>query len=147
MTRRPTSRQLRPRAGLTLLALAGLLIVGCGERGPRIVVLADTEPPTVTDVLVFPEQVTLFALGDTVRFTAAPLDSLGNVIDNVTLVWASLDVGIASIASDGLALARGQGQTVVTATVDDVVGRAFLAVSLQNAAVPAIAPTARAGGR
>ena len=143
MTRRSTRQPGRLRTSACLTALATLLLVGCGERGPRIVVLADTEPPTVTDVLVFPEQVTLFALGDTVRFTAAPLDSLGNVVDNVTVVWASLDVGIASIASDGLALARGQGQTVVTATVDDVVGRAFLAVSLQNAAPGLVPPAGR----
>lgn len=140
MTRRPTSRpgSLRPLAGLTLMALATLLLVGCGERGPRIVVLADTEPPAVAEVVVFPSPVTLFALGDTVRFTATPLDSLGAVIDDVTVVWASLDVGIASITSDGLALARGQGQTVITATAEDVVGRAFLAVSLQGAAAVAV---------
>ncbi len=121
----------------SLAALTALVLVGCGERGPRIVVLADSSPPTVVDVEVFPDRVTLFSLGDTVRFAAAPLDSVGNVIEDVTVVWASRDVGIASITQDGLALARGQGQTVVTATAGGVEGRAFLAVSLQGTSTAA----------
>jgi hypothetical protein len=114
------------------------MLVGCGERGPRIVVFADSRPPTVADVEVFPDRVTLFSLGDTVRFAAAPLDSLGNVIEDVDVVWASRDVGIASITQDGLALARGQGQTVITATAGGVEGRAFLAVSLQGGLTAAV---------
>lgn len=131
------------RAGLIILVIA--VLVGCGERGPRIVVFADSGPPPVADVEVFPDRVTLFSLGDTIRFVAAPLDSLGNVIDDVTVVWASQDVGIASITQDGLALARGQGQTVITASAGDAQGRAFLAVSLQGGATAAARGAVKGG--
>lgn len=141
------TRRLAALATLAALTtLSSLVLVGCGERGPRIVVHAGGGPPTVADVEVFPDRVTLFSLGDTVRFAAAPLDSVGNVIEDVTVVWASQDVGIASITQDGLALARSQGQTVITATAGGVEGRAFLAVSLQGA-FAADAPGAVGGRR
>lgn len=137
---------LRTSAGVAILAALLPVLVGCGERGPRILVLAGGTTVTVADVDVVPVRFTLLSLGETVQFVATPLDSLGNVIEDVAVVWASQDVSIATITPEGLAVARSQGQTVITATAGGVEGRAFLAVSLQNT-LPGASPGAVSGRR
>jgi uncharacterized protein YjdB len=56
------------------------------------------------------------AIGQTVQFTATPLDSAGNVLVGKTVTWASSDPGVASVTNDGLATGVGVGTATITAT-------------------------------
>ncbi len=68
-------------------------------------------------VLVSPRADSLFALGDTTLLAATVTDRLGAVLYGARLRWESQDTAIAAVDSSGAVVARGPGQTLVTAWV------------------------------
>jgi alpha-tubulin suppressor-like RCC1 family protein len=67
-------------------------------------------------------------LGASLPLAATPRDSLGRPLANRTLVWASGDSAIATVDSNGVALGRAPGSTVITATSESRVGHATVRV-------------------
>ena len=78
---------------------------------------------------VAPGQNTLPALGDTLVFTAAGTDALGNPMTGFTWTWATSNGGVASVDSDGVATALASGSASITATSGTVSGSATLDVT------------------
>ena len=69
----------------------------------------------VASVEVFPPAISL-AIGDTLRLTATPKDSAGNVVSGVEVAWTSSDSTVAGGDRSGLVNAKEEGAADITAT-------------------------------
>ncbi|MDE0356315.1 MAG: Ig-like domain-containing protein [Gammaproteobacteria bacterium] len=94
---------------------------------------AGTAVVTVTQrvarVDVSPEAHTFSALGDSVQLTAAPFDASDNTVENATVTWSSQDDAVATVDSDGVVTAAGNGTTSVSAQAGAASGAAAVTVS------------------
>lgn len=82
---------------------------GTGASDVLVVARIDIEPPGAGLVP-----------GGTQLFTAVPKTSSGIAVPNRTVTWSSANPSIASVSPSGLVTANALGETVVTATVDQV---------------------------
>ncbi|HWQ29066.1 MAG TPA: Ig-like domain-containing protein, partial [Dehalococcoidia bacterium] len=82
---------------------------------------------SIEDVDVLPDTVYFRALGDTARLKARALDKKGAEWSGVVFAWGSLDPGVVSVTTDGLARARGSG---VGRIVASAAGKSDTAVSV-----------------
>lgn len=82
---------------------------GTGASDVLVVARIDIDPPGAGLVP-----------GATQLFTAVPKTSSGIAVPNRTVTWSSANPAIASVSSSGLVTANTLGETVVTATVDQV---------------------------
>ena len=89
----------------------------------------------VASVSVTPGNASLTAVGDTVRFTAVPKDSLGNPVANAQVLWSVNDNTVATIDTLGLAKAKGPGTVLVSAQAQARAGYAALGVTQAVASV------------
>jgi len=100
--------------------LAALFLTACGDTsgtGPP----PQEETPGPASMVVVPEQITLDALGDTVRFSATVWDEMGRVIPDAPLTWYSSDETVAMVDSAGLATSVGDGTATILAAADAAV--------------------------
>ena len=63
------------------------------------------------------------------RFSITPLDSAGDALENRTVTWAVTDPGVATVSDNGLVTAVANGQTAISATVEDSVTHIGVTVS------------------
>jgi hypothetical protein len=103
----------------SLVLLAGAAFLACDDDGG---------PPPVATVSVSPATATLASVGETVQLTATALDRRDNPIAGATFTWTTADAGVASVDTDGLVTAVGNGTVAITATADDVSGDASVTV-------------------
>lgn len=78
---------------------------------------------------VSPSADTLFAVGDTLRITAEPLDANGNAVVDAGVEWSSSDEDVATVDSSGLVTSTGNGSANIAATVGDATGAVAVTVS------------------
>ena len=78
---------------------------------------------------VSPAADTLFAVGDSLQLTAEPFDANGNPVQDVTITWSSEDDAVATVDSDGLVTAAGNGTANITAAAGGASGTATVTVS------------------
>ncbi len=95
----------------------------------------------VASVIVTPEQVSLTALGDTVRLSVELRDRSGRVLPGADVAWASADTMVATVDSAGLVTAAGVGETRVTVAAGGVSGEAHVSVTQSTHSV-AVSPAA-----
>ena len=67
-------------------------------------------------IVIAPEEATLMSLGETVQLTAAVLDQNGQPVDGAVVRWSSGDESVATVSSQGLVTAVGNGVARITAT-------------------------------
>jgi len=91
-----------------------------------------------TTVTISPETVTLQSLGETVRLTATVRDQRGRDVTGVTITWASSDASVASVSSDGLVAAAGNGTATVTGAVGSLSADADVTVEQRPARLRAV---------
>ncbi|WP_420462426.1 Ig-like domain-containing protein [Candidatus Palauibacter sp.] len=95
--------------------------------------VAGTAPVEVSQIVrsisLLPTTDTL-VVGDTLRFTAEPLDGNGQPVAGATTGWSSSDPSVAEVDRSGLATAVGPGRAEILATSGGVAGRARLIVTL-----------------
>ncbi len=82
------------------------------------VVRVDVTPPT-TDLF----------RNETVQLTAKAYNFDGNVVEGKTAVWNSGDNSIVTVSQTGLVTPVNPGETSVYATIDGIIGQAFLTVN------------------
>ena len=70
----------------------------------------------VASVEVSPDSTTLHTIGDTESLTAVAKDANGNAISGATITWSSSNQPVATVSSDGLVTANGEGTATITAT-------------------------------
>jgi hypothetical protein len=101
--------------------------------------LTDTTVVTVVDTTVASVEVTpattSVGVGGTVRLTATPRDSLGNVVTGIPLTWSSSPTAVASVSASGLVTAKAAGTVTITVTSQAATGSATVAVT-ENASGP-----------
>jgi outer membrane protein OmpA-like peptidoglycan-associated protein len=99
----------------------------------------------VVSVSVTPPGATIAVDGGAVQFTAEAYDANRWPVTGKVITWSDSTPSVATLSSNGLATAAGNGTTVIVATVDGVSGAATLTVDIAPAAVvaaPAPAPVA-----
>lgn len=92
------------------------------------------------EVDVGPPEVTLDTQGATADFSVESADANGHPVDDVTYVWRSSAPGVATVDDEGVATARGAGETKIVATAEPggVADTARLTVELNGAPSVAI---------
>ena len=83
----------------------------------------------VSEVAVSPAADTLRAIGDTVRFMAEATDANGHAAEAPEVTWSSADDAVATVDTNGLVTAVGDGVASVTASSGGVSGSAALTVA------------------
>lgn len=97
------------------------------------------DPPAalpVAALVVTPRDVALDS-GQTRLLEASAFDVNGQVLDNVSITWASLDTAIAKVNGSGLVTASRSGTAKVRATVNDRADTATVTVSAPTPVLPA----------
>jgi Bacterial Ig-like domain (group 2) len=108
-------------AVVTLVACQG----GIGQEafgGSSLGAVVDT-------VIISPSSATLTAIGAQQQFTATAEDSLNLPVGGVQFTWSSLDTGVVTVSSNGLARAVRNGTAGVVAQADGISGTASVTVS------------------
>jgi YVTN family beta-propeller protein len=100
------------------------------EGGGLSASAAVTVEQEVVAVEIFPGEVTLETLGETVQFEVAFLDARGFEVEDAPLFWESSDESVATVDQFGLATAVGGGITLIEATSGRYTGGADLEVAL-----------------
>ena len=85
-------------------------------------------PPAVATVTVQPTTATVDT-GKTVQLTAVLRESSGSTLSGRTVIWASANVAIASVAADGLVRGIRAGTVTITATSESKNGSASVTVT------------------
>jgi uncharacterized protein YjdB len=94
-------------------------------------------------VTVTPATAALNSIGDTQQFTAVVRDANGNIVSAAPLAWSSSNLSTTTIdAATGLATARDNGSTTITATSGSAAGSAELLVEQVAASVTVTPATA-----
>ena len=130
----------RPRSFiLTSIALGAVAwAAGCGDD--------TTEPPPPPEparpasIVVTPATAEFTALGATVQLSAEVRDQNGQVMDGVTVTWASSAAGVATVDVAGLVTAAGNGTAMITATAGAVSGSAAVTVAQEVRGVEVLPP-------
>jgi trimeric autotransporter adhesin len=99
----------KPVLRLGVLALL-LLLTSCGGS-------SSDSSATVAKVIVSPSISSLPVRGQQ-KFTATAVNSSGNAITTATFTWSSSNADVASIDSNGIAVAKGSGTALITATAE-----------------------------
>ncbi len=119
-------RRVGALAGSAVLLAVASLLASCGDEEPTAPPLAE---PVATSISVSPTDMTLDALGDTVRLTATVLDQRGQVMVGAAVTWSSSDEAVVAVDAAGLATAVADGDAVVTAAIgEDRAAAASIAV-------------------
>ncbi len=83
------------------------------------------------------------SLGESVRFTATPLDHLGNPVEGASITWTSSSTAVATVGRGGLVTARSNGAATIAATATARGGHAHGTAGIfvaQQAAAVAVDP-------
>ena len=75
-----------------------------------------TVEQVVAEVIVSPDSVTLFVIGDTVQLVASALDANGYAVAEARIGWSSIDPAVATVDTTGMVTAVGVGVVEVQAT-------------------------------
>ncbi len=93
----------------------------------------------VADVRVWPEEMTLGALGDTITLEARAYDANGNVVGDLEFTWSSLEESVARVDAGGRVTSVGNGLAPVEANAQRVSGFSRIRVN-QRAAHVLVSP-------
>lgn len=74
-----------------------------------------SDPSTPTYVVITPATTQLGALGATAQLHATAFDENGNLLEEVTFLWQSSDVEVATVDAAGVTTATGAGTAVIAA--------------------------------
>ncbi len=69
---------------------------------------------TIETVVVTPDSVRLTSVSATIRLTAEAFDQFGRIVNGSDFTWSSGDSSVAIVNNEGLVLATGNGETVIT---------------------------------
>lgn len=112
-----------------------------GASGSATVVVSQE----VAAVQLAPGGDTLTAFGQTRALTATAVDAGGSPVDGVAFSWSSSDESVATVDTDGVVTAVGNGEAEVVATAGTFFGSAPLAVIQQVSGVQ-LSPTSASLG-
>ena len=121
-----------------LICAVAVLLASCGGGEEPVAPPPPAAPSVPTTVTISPAAVTLRSLGETVRLTATVRDQRGQDMTGVTVTWASSDASVASVTSDGLVTAAGNGTASVTGAAGGLSAEADVTVEQRPARLSAV---------
>ncbi|MYK98155.1 MAG: hypothetical protein F4014_04900, partial [Gemmatimonadetes bacterium] len=104
------------------------ITVSSGDLSASVTVTVDFETPT-NRIVVTPESVNLTSIGETAQLSARVLDPRDQEIPNPDLTWASKDKSVATVDAQGVVTAQMNGQTLVTATWEELSASVMVTVA------------------
>lgn len=113
------------------LALGLVLAIGVSACGGSDSPSEPPGPAAVATVTVTPGTAAL-SPGATQQFAAATADASGNALTGRTITWSSSDQQVATVDTNGLATAVGEGTATITATSEGRAGTAEVTVELAD---------------
>jgi plastocyanin len=116
-----------------------VLMVACGGKPSATV---DPNAPAIASVEVSGASAALASIDATAQLSAAAKDSSGATILGVTFAWSSSDIAIASVNTNGLVTAKGNGSATITASAGGKSGTRGVTVRQAVASVAVSPPTA-----
>ena len=129
-----------PRFLLVLAFLALATLTTCGKDSPTKPAPAEPPPPPVPSrITITPSSVTLNAVGQTDTLIAKIYDQYNAVLGSAAVIWSSGNPAVATVSSQGLVTATGNGTTAITARSGSVVSEVPVSV-MQEAARIVIDP-------
>ena len=105
-----------------------VMAAACGgaDKGP-----VEPAAPVPTSITITPPSATLHSFGEAVQFTATVLDQNGQVMAGAAVTWASTETSVATVSSEGLVTAAGNGNARVTASAGAATASADITVEQQ----------------
>ena len=91
-----------------------------------------TVAQAIATVTVEPGSATIDKMGETQQFTGVARDENGHSVNDVQFLWLSSDPGVVTIDPSGVATARGDGVTTITAAGRGLPGHAEVTVALER---------------
>src|SRR2546422_655211 len=113
-----------PRVRVAILAVA--LVAACE--------LPSRPDTPVASVTLAPSSASLH-VGDTVRLTATPWDSAGNILTARNIAWTSDSSAVATVTSSGLVRAVAAGSSTIRATSEGKTGTAAVTVTASGGGI------------
>lgn len=113
-----------------VVLFVSVLMAGCGEPSDLVTAGEDSDYA----VVVTPSTARLEEVGATQAFTAAVFSN-GLPVD-VDPQWSSADFTVVTVGTDGVAVARGAGQTFVIASVENAADSAVVTVDFVSTGAP-----------
>ena len=136
-------------AGIVTVDAAGVVtamgngatnITATAEGGGASGSAAITVSQQILEVRLTPDPPVFRAIGETLQMSAEALDANGHAVAGSDVTWATSDGTIATVNSDGLVTAVGNGNANITATsAADVAGGVVVEVA-QEASVVSVSP-------
>ena len=99
-----------------------------GKSGTATITVTPPPPVPVASVSVSPSSAGIH-VGDTLRLTATPRDSAGNVLTGRTIAWSSDSASVATVSANGLVTAVKAGTATIRATSEGKTGTAVVTVT------------------
>ena len=96
--------------------------------GPVSAIVAMAVGQSTSGILIDPSSMTFRELGDTATFSATVLDENGDTVHAAVVAWSSADSSVASVTTNGLVTAIGDGATDITARYDSLSASASVQV-------------------
>ncbi len=108
--------------GPHLSVLIALFIAGAASCRSDTPTSPDERTGELAQIELTPDSVTLESIGDSVVFTATPMDSNGHVVADTKIIWVLDTVGVVSLEK-GMVVAMAPGVRLVTARARAASGR------------------------
>ena len=105
----------RAHSTLLIAIFVSLYTTACAGGDP-----VDQSDSQVASIAVTPSTDSLDALGATTHFSAVMRNAQGDVLPDAPAQWSSSTPSVATVTSEGLATAVGNGTTVITARVSGI---------------------------
>jgi uncharacterized protein YjdB len=125
--------------GLVTGTSVGSVSITATSQGIRGNATVNVTPVPVTSVALAPSSASLF-VGDTLRLTAIPEDSLGTALSR-PVTWSSSDSAIATASETGLVTGLAVGFATITATSEGKSSHAHISVDAAPVASVQVNPT------
>ena len=115
-------------AGGLVTAVGNGAVTVAATSGSASGTAAVTVEQVVAQVTVTPDSVAFAALGDTVRVAGTAVDGNGHGVPGVEISWSASDDAVATVDTEGLVTAVGNGAVTVAATSGSASGTAAVTV-------------------
>jgi plastocyanin/uncharacterized protein YjdB len=143
-TNDPAVVTIDPASGLataksTTLLSTTIVATIAGKQGTASVTVDPNAKPVAT--ITVSGASALNSIDDTAQLTAVARDSGGTVLTGVAFTWSTTDATIASVDTNGLVTAKGNGTATITASANGKNGTHGVTVLQQVASVTAAAST------
>jgi trimeric autotransporter adhesin len=126
-------------AGVVTARQVGSAMIAASVQGMSATTAVTVSPRSVSSVRLSPSSAAI-RVGETTVFEAQALDAAGDPLEGRLVAWASSNVSVASVDSDGRVTGKLPGAVTITATSEGRTGSAAVTVSVLPVASVTVSP-------